>query len=113
MRHLIGKKVLITTHEWFLGTDGRSYKAVWGDLVSITEAKDSVGFAIHRSQANWFIEIGDMVIAGCQVLYLMHCPDRPETGDIEDWSGDSGKPYTHPSSIWACHTDASNKTTIL
>ena len=109
MKNYIGKKVLVTTSEWFLAPNGRTYKAVWGTLHAINEAKESVGFAIHRSQANWFIEIGNMVIAGCQVMYLMDHPTEPETGIVDDWSSDNGGvTYRHPSSIWIA--DPSNQT---
>jgi len=101
MKNYIGKKVLVTTSEWFIAPNGKSYKAIWGTLHTINEAKESVGFAINRTHANWFIEIGNMVVAGCQIFYLMACEERPETGIIDDWTSDNGgTSYRHPSSIW-------------
>ena len=67
MKEFIGKKVLVTTHDWFMGKDGRNYKAVYGTLVSVTELKDSIGFAPSRQHANWALQVGTMVIIGCQV----------------------------------------------
>ncbi len=101
MKKYIGKKVLVTTSDWFLAPDGLKYQGAWGTLNSINEAKESVGFAINRAHANWFIEIGNMVIAGCQVLYLISCEDKPETGTVEDWTSEGGgTKYSHPSSIY-------------
>lgn len=108
MKNYIGKKVLVTTSEWFVAPNGRTYKAAWGTLHAINEAKESVGFAINRAHANWFIEIGNMVIAGCQVMYLMEQEQKPNTDVVKDWKGDTGKWFDAPSSIWIA--DPSNQT---
>ena len=82
MKNLIGENVLITCGNWFYAPDGKQYRAVWGPLFSISEAKDKLGFSPGRAHANWFIEIGNMVITGCQVNYCLHCPEQPETGRV-------------------------------
>ena len=74
MIDLIGKPVLITTADWFYGHDGKLYKAAHGILKGIHEASKTLGVVPNRANANWHIEIGDMFIAGCQVLYAIHCP---------------------------------------
>jgi hypothetical protein len=77
MKHLIGKNVLLTTN-WFYAPDGKQYNAVYGFLYAIKEAKESLGFAPHRSHANWVLNIGNMTITGCQVNYAIEC-DTCET----------------------------------
>lgn len=84
----IGNNVLITTQNWFLGKDGRQYRAIWGKLKGITEVINLYGFVPSRSNANWVVEIGGMVIAGCQVFYSELCPDRPPEGMITDFVKD-------------------------
>lgn len=78
MKELIGKKVLITCSAWFYAPDGKLYKGVWGTLKNIVEAKEAFGFIPSRSHANWFIEVGNVVITGCQVNYLVQCPVAPD-----------------------------------
>jgi hypothetical protein len=84
MQKLIGKKVLITTQGWFYGHDGKQYKSVFGTLNGIHEAGKTMGFIPNRAHANWFVEIGRMVIMGCQVLYINQC-DTVNEGPVKDW----------------------------
>lgn len=84
MHNLINKKVLITTQGWFYGKDGRSYRGVHGTLKGVYEAGKTLGFIPNRAHANWFIEIGEMVIMGCQVMYIIEC-DTVNTNDVTDW----------------------------
>lgn len=97
MKDYINSKVLITTREWFFAPDGRQYKAVHGTLKGVHAAKDVFGFTVNASHANWLIEVGDMAILGCQVLYCVRC----ETVDIapkETYSMHEGRVivYTPP-----------------
>lgn len=84
MHEYIGQKVLLTSQSWFYAPDGKQYKSVHGTLKGIHEAGNTLGFIPNRSHANWFIEIGDMTIMGCQVLYVIKC-DKVETGSVKDW----------------------------
>lgn len=71
-----GKKVLITTNEWFFAPDGQSYKAVWGKA-EIFKSEDLLGVKPHN-YANWFARVdGVFLIAGCQIHYVMLCEERP------------------------------------
>jgi hypothetical protein len=88
MHQYINKTCLITTSGWFYAPDGRQYKAVWGTLKAIHEVSKAFGFIPSRAFANWFIEIGDMTIMGCQVLYVIAC-DKPNTDKILDWHSES------------------------
>lgn len=100
MKQYIGKKVLITTNNWFYAPDGKSYRGVWGTLKGLHEAKDILGFPIQRS-VNWIAEVGDMVIMGCQIHYIILSP-TPPPDTVEDFSAKEGQVtnYNHPSYIY-------------
>lgn len=78
MKHYIGEKVLVTTNGWFYGPDGKSYRAIWGTLKAVHTTNDTLGFTPSRNNTNWMAEIGGAMIAGCQVLYFVLCPNRPD-----------------------------------
>lgn len=101
MKEFIGSKVLITTSGWFYAPDGTEYRSVFGTLKAVHEVGKILGFIPNRSHANWFIEIGSMVIMGCQVMYLIKT-DTVEMGRVKNWSFTEGKvnEYEKPSSIY-------------
>jgi len=103
MNNFVNKKVLITTQGWFYGRDGKSYKAVHGTLKSVKEASKVLGFIPNRAHANWFIEIGEMVIMGCQVMYIVEC-EKVNQLKVTDWTtNDNGvQEYERPSAIYIC-----------
>lgn len=78
MQQFIGKNVLITTAAWFYAPDGTIHRSVWGELKAIHEASKVLGFHPSRAHANWYIEIGDMIITGCQVNYMVLCENKPD-----------------------------------
>jgi|SRR6185369_2528920 len=82
MKELLGKNVLITCSNWFYAPDGKLYRAIWGTLKNICEAKDVLGFLPGRTHANWFIHVGTSVITGCQVNYLIECHEPPNISDV-------------------------------
>lgn len=86
----IGQKVLITASEWFVGPGGKDHRAVWGTLKGVHEAGKHLGFTPNRAHANWFYEIGDLVIMGCQVKYICLCPDEPKE-DVTAWTLKEGE----------------------
>ena len=103
MHEYVGKNVLITTQSWFLAPNGQTYRAVWGTLKSINEAGKTLGFIPNRSHANWFIGIGKMTIMGCQVMYIIQCDDKPNTGEHLSWHSDAAnglKTFQEPSHIY-------------
>src|SRR6186713_78831 len=89
MKKHIGQNCLITTSQWFVAPDGCEYRAVYGKLIAIHEAGKTLGFIPNRSHANWFIEIGNMIIMGCQVMYIAACKDEPNFGLAKAWSSKS------------------------
>lgn len=87
MQNFINKKVLITTSGWFYGADGKMYRAVHGTLKGVHESGKTLGFIPNRSHANWYIEIGELVIMGCQVMYVLEC-ETVHTGRVSDYTTD-------------------------
>lgn len=102
MINFINKKVLVTTQQWFYAPDGIQYRAVYGTLKAVHEAGKTLGFIPNRAHANWFIEIGSMIIMGCQVLYVNQS-DTIHTGNVEEWKADDTKglvSYERPTAIY-------------
>lgn len=79
----IGKNVLITTENWFYAPDGLQYKAVWGTLIAIKTAETTLGIRPNGRSTNWYVEIGDITVAGCQVNYAV-ATDSVNFDDVED-----------------------------
>jgi hypothetical protein len=84
-----GENYLVTTEGWWFAPDGIQYKSVWGKA-SIQKTEDVLGFTPIRPSTNWFICIGDVIIAGCQIHYIVRCPEKP---DIFDNFFKDGKMY--------------------
>jgi hypothetical protein len=94
MKHYIGKKVLVTTSEWFYAPDGKSYRAVHGTFRTTYLADEILGGSAGRDHANWLLEIGDMVIAGCQVNYIIQC-DEVNTEPAVEWTSIETQPMAN------------------
>jgi hypothetical protein len=67
----VGDKVLITTDNWFFAPDGESYRAVWGTVNGILNDEQALGIKTNARSTNWFVSIGNMVVAGCQIHYAI------------------------------------------
>lgn len=67
----VGDKALITTDCWFLAPDGNQYKAVWGTVHAVRSSEETLGIKTNARSTNWYVEIGDMTIAGCQIHYMI------------------------------------------
>lgn len=67
----IGDKVLVTTDEWFTAPDGRVYKCVFGTVKGLNNAKTTLGITVNARSSDWYLHIGNMVIAGCQIHYAI------------------------------------------
>ena len=102
MNHLLNKKVLATTNNLFYAPDGKRYNAVYGTLIGVHQASKTLGFIPNRSHANWYYEIGSMIIMGCQILYLIECPKPISIGPVWEWTitDDKVKEYERPTSIY-------------
>jgi len=71
MKPTIGKKYLITTDEWFIAPDGESYRAVFGTIKAVMSDEQTLGIKTNRGSTNWYVQIGSMFIAGCQIHYAV------------------------------------------
>ena len=98
-------KYLINTDSWFIAPDGRSYQAVWGDVLIL---EDSVlGLKTNRNSTNWYARVGTeehhVIIAGCQIHYATKSDKRPNTDEALSWDADAAhgvKEYFAPTRIY-------------
>lgn len=98
----VGKKALITMEGWFTAPDGRQYKSAFGTVKGVYEAKEALGFSPGPRHVTWYIEIGNMTIAGCQVLYAVRC-DECSFERAPNWSASAEhgiKEYKTPTQIY-------------
>lgn len=97
----VGKKALITTDNWFMGADGQDYKAVFGTVRAVRTSEEALGVKTNAKSTNWYVEIGNTLIAGCQIHYAVRC-DKCELGEVETYSEKDGevRKYTRPSRIY-------------
>jgi hypothetical protein len=102
MHDYIGKKVLITTDDWFTGPDANEYKAIYGTLKAVHEVGKTLGFIPNRSHANWFLEVGNMTIMGCRVRYVLQVDQAPPSTGSRGWTVQDGKllEYDKPNMIY-------------
>lgn len=81
----LNHKYLVTTSGWFYAPDGEQYNCVFGTVTHVTNAEEELGIKTNRSSTNWYINIGNMIIAGCQIQYLIKtdkCSFKPPTREI-------------------------------
>lgn len=67
----IGEKYLITADNWFFAPDGENYRAVFGTVHAVVDSETVLGIKSNRNATNWYVAIGDMVLAGCQIHYAI------------------------------------------
>jgi hypothetical protein len=80
----VGTKVLVTTTEWFFAPDGEQYRAVFGTLKGVHSDKDILGIKTNRLSADWYVQIGNLTIAGCQIKFAIETnkvSKQPPTSD--------------------------------
>lgn len=94
----VGDNVLVTTDGWFYGPSGRQYKSVWGTVKSVQTDEQSLGIKTNMRSTNWYMVVGDMLIAGCQVHYVCKCNFAPPDF-VDDFSTADGilKEFRTPS----------------
>lgn len=79
----VGDKALITTDNWFYGHDGLQYRAVFGTVKAIRSSEETLGIKTNARSSNWYVEIGGMILAGCQIHYAIKT-DNCELGSVND-----------------------------
>lgn len=67
----VGDKVLVTTDAWFFAPDGEEYRAVFGTLHGVYTSEDTLGVKTNARSTNWYVVIGNMTLAGCQIHYVI------------------------------------------
>lgn len=98
----VGDKALITTNDWFYAPDGRSYKAVHGTVKAVHTSEETLGVKTNARSTNWYVEIGNMTIAGCQVFYLVKT-DKVDFGYADDYQKNEAGEFVEskrPSNIY-------------
>lgn len=97
----VGKKALVTCDNWFLAPDGRQYRGIFGTVKGVFTAEDTLGVRPNGKSTNWYAEIGNMVIAGCQIHYVIRT-DGCNIGEVSDWKETEGdvKLFNRPSHIY-------------
>jgi len=86
MKPTIGKKYLITTDNWFIAPDGESYRSAFGTIKGIMSDEQTLGIKTNRGSTNWYVQIGCMLIAGCQIHYAVETPEvsfTPPTRELD------------------------------
>lgn len=99
---VIGKTALITCDAWFYAPNGRTYRAVWGTVRAVHDSHNVLGVKTNLKSSNWYVEIGCMLVAGCQIHYVVGC-QKCHFGDAQSWSADAENGpnlYTLPGSIF-------------
>lgn len=97
----VGSKVLVTTNEWFYAPDGRTYKAVFGTVRGVFTSESTLGVRTNAKSTNWYLDVGCVTIAGCQIHYLVAC-ESANFEPVTDWGTHEGKAteYTRPSCVF-------------
>lgn len=71
MKPTIGKKYLINCDAWFIAPDGHQYRAVFGTVNNVMTAEETLGVKTNAKSTNWYVSIGNALIAGCQIHYAI------------------------------------------
>lgn len=97
----LGKKYLITCDNWFLAPDGKQYRAVHGTVNRVMNDTDTLGIQTNRHSTNWFLQVGNVMVAGCQIHYAVRS-DNCNFGDVKQENVFDGefKLSDKPSSIY-------------
>jgi hypothetical protein len=102
----IGEKFLITADEWFYAPDGNAYRAVHGTLKGIHNSEEVLGVKTNRGSTNWYVEIGNMEIAGCQIHYTIKCDNCNFSASKRELDHElESKAVTCPSRIYNADSD--------
>lgn len=96
-----GTKALVTTDNWFVAPDGRQYKSVFGTVHGVFGDAENLGIKTNARSTNWYVKIGSMIVAGCQIHYAIEC-ESCNFGHAKDWNGGGGQyiEYERMSSIY-------------
>lgn len=89
MKLTINKRALVTTDNWFIAPDGKEYKAAFGTILEISNSEQVLGIKTNSRSTNWYVKIGNLYIAGCQIQYVIET-EQCNLGDmVEGWTADT------------------------
>lgn len=96
-----GQKMLITTDNYFFAPDGKQYRAAYGVCHGIQDAEATLGLKTNRGSSNWYVLLGNLLIAGCQIHYAI-ATDEVNLGPTNEYVFHEGQkmPYSCPSQIY-------------
>lgn len=83
----IGKKALLTSDNWFFAPDGQQYRAAFGTVHEISNIEDMLGIKVNSRSRDWYIQIGNLSLAGCQIHHIIRtdtCSFGPSSRDLDD-----------------------------
>lgn len=89
VEQMVGKRVLVTTDCWFTAPNGEQYKAVYGELIAVQTDQEALGIKTNAKSTNWYAQVGNMLMAGCQIHYAINCDG------IDVFLGDISHQDTH------------------
>lgn len=84
-----GQRWLVTTNGWFYAPDGRSYRGAYGTVKGVRGDEATLGIRTNRNATNWYLEIGNLLIAGCQIHYAVRTDDC-NLGSVAEWNEKDG-----------------------
>jgi hypothetical protein len=87
----LGKKALLTCDNFFVAPDGKQYRSVHGVVRGVFTSEETLGIKTNARSSNWYVMIGNMIIAGCQIHYAVRC-EEVNSMDVEEqtWSAEGG-----------------------
>ena len=81
----VGDTALITSDGWFVAPDGSHYRSVFGTVKGVYDSESVLGVRTNAKSTNWYVGIGDMLLAGCQIHYAIKCKrERVNFGKATD-----------------------------
>ncbi|MBU2963363.1 hypothetical protein KO516_21555 [Citreicella sp. C3M06] len=110
----IGQKYLITPDNWFFAPDRENYHAAFGTVHAVVDSEMALGLKTNRNSTNWYVVIGDMIIAGCQIHYAMRA-DRfnPKPSQAVEIDHDGKRLVTENAITRIYNADASGLTAYV
>lgn len=97
----IGQTILVTTDNWFIAPDGSQYRAVFGTVQGILNDTETLGKKTNARSTNWYVKVGNMLIAGCQIHYAI-ATKFYNAGRATGWVVENGeiREYMQPTTVY-------------
>lgn len=97
----VGKKVLITTQEFFVAPDGLQYKSVLGSFMGVHSSEELLSNTeTYETPRKWYLRVGSMMIPESQVNSIVITEEAMLGGVKEYLSSFEKNGYTRPSFIY-------------